>query len=98
MEIAYNIDKNTELSEVCTCMKLNEAVSIRLAELLDERNMTQYQLFTRSGVAKSTVNNIINRTYQSVSLRILHELVQGLDISLSEFFQSPLFDNDNLDP
>ncbi len=79
-------------------MKLNEAVSIRLAELLDERNMTQYQLFTRSGVAKSTVNNIINRTYPSVSLRILHELVQGLDISLSEFFQSPLFDNDNLDP
>jgi len=28
-------------------MKLNEAVSIRLDELLTERNMTQYQLYTR---------------------------------------------------
>ena len=55
-------------------MKLNEAVSIRLAELLKERNMTQYELYTRSGVAKSTVNNIINQTYPSVSLRILHEM------------------------
>ena len=80
------------------CMKLNEAVSIRLAELLLERNMTQYQLYTRSGVAKSPVNNIINQTYPSVSLRILHELCQGLGIGLNELFQSPLFDDANLDP
>lgn len=79
-------------------MKLNEAVSIRLDELLTERNMTQYQLYTRSGVAKSTVNNIINQAYPSVSLRILHELCQGLGIGLNEFFQTPLFDDDNLDP
>jgi len=79
-------------------MKLNEAVSLRLAELLNERNMTQYQLYTRSGVAKSTVNNIINQTYPSVSLCILHELCQGLEIGLNEFFQSPLFDDNNLDP
>lgn len=79
-------------------MKLNEAVSQRLSELLQKRNMTQYQLYTRSGVAKSTVNNIINQTYPSVSLRILHELCQGLGTGLNEFFQSPLFDDDNLDP
>ncbi len=33
-------------------MKLNQAVSKRLSELLDERNMTQYQLYMKSGVPK----------------------------------------------
>jgi len=95
--MSYNIVNNSELW-IWYYMKLNEAVSIRLAELLNERNMTQYQLYTRSGVAKSTVNNIINQTYPSVNLRILHELCQGLGIGLNEFFQTPLFDDDNLDP
>ena len=36
-------------------MKLNEAVSKRLLELLDERKMTQYQLYMKSGVPKSTI-------------------------------------------
>ena len=48
-------------------MKLNEAVSKRLSELLDERNMTQYQLYMKSGVPKSTIGNIINCSYDSVS-------------------------------
>ncbi len=32
-------------------MKLNQAVSKRLSELLNEHNMTQYQLSMKSGVA-----------------------------------------------
>ena len=40
-------------------MKLNEAVSKRLLELLDERKMTQYQLYMKSGVPKSTIGNVI---------------------------------------
>ena len=55
-------------------MQLNEAVSKRLAELLSERNMTQYQLFMKSGVPKSTIGNVINCSYESVKLRIIHEL------------------------
>jgi len=79
-------------------VQLNEAVSRRLKELLAEKGMTQYQLFLRSGVPKSTIGNIVNCTYASVKLRILHELCQGLGIGLNEFFQSPLFDEDNLEP
>ena len=79
-------------------MKLNQAVSIRLQELLKERKMTQYQLFARSGVPKSTISNLINCAYDSVKLRIIHELCQGLQISVPEFFNSPLFQEDNLDP
>ena len=79
-------------------MQLNQAVSKRLRQLLKEHEMTQYLLFSRSGVPKSTINNIINCAYDSVKLRIIHEICQGFPISIAEFFQSPLFDEDNLDP
>ena len=79
-------------------MKLNQAVSSRLLELLEERRMTQYQLYIKSGVPKSTIGNIINCAYDSVKLRIIHELCQGLEIDLSVFFASPFFEEDNLEP
>ena len=79
-------------------LKLNQAISLRLQELLTERGMTQYQLFTKSGVPKSTIHNLIQCSYDSVKLRIIHELCQGFGISISEFFQSPLFEEVNLDP
>ena len=79
-------------------MKLNQAVSERLLQLLAERNMTQYQLYMESGVPKSTISNIINCSYDSVKLRIIHEICQGMEIGLDTFFVSPLFQEDNLDP
>ena len=79
-------------------MKLNQAISERLTELLNERQMTQYQLFMKSGVPKSTIGNVINCAYDSVKLRIIHEMCQGLEIDIPEFFNSPLFAESNLDP
>ena len=80
------------------CVLLNQAVSQRIDELLKQRGMTQYQLFTKSGVPKSTLSNLMNCSYDSVKLRIIHEICQGFEISISEFFQSPLFDEANLEP
>ena len=79
-------------------MKLNEAISQRLNELLQTKGMTQYQLYMKSGVPKSTIGNVINCSYDSVKLRIIHEMCQGLGIGITEFFQSPLFEEDNLEP
>lgn len=79
-------------------MELNEAVSRRLGELLEQRHMTQYQLYLKSGVPKSTIGNIMNRSYPSVKLRVIHELCQGFGLSLPEFFDSPLFFETNLEP
>ncbi len=79
-------------------MHLNEAVSMRVSELLAQRGMTQYQLFAKSGVPKTTLNNLIHCSYDSVKLRIIHEICQGFEISIAEFFQSPLFDEINLEP
>ena len=79
-------------------MQLNEAVSARLKELLLERDMTQYQLYMKSGVPKSSIGNIVNCAYDSVKLRLIHEICQGLNINISDFFNSPFFDETNLEP
>jgi len=79
-------------------MLLNRAVSERLAQLLNEKGMTQYQLYMKSGVPKSTIGNVINCSYDSVKLRVIHEMCQGLGIGLDVFFASPLFDENNLEP
>ena len=79
-------------------VQLNEAVSKRLAQLLAEREMTPYQLYMKSGVPKSTIGNVMNCSYASVKLRIIHEMCQGMDISISDFFHSPLFLENDLEP
>lgn len=79
-------------------MKLNQAVSERLTQLLNEKGMTQYQLYMKSGVPKSTIGNVINCSYDSVKLRVIHEMCQGLGIGLDAFFASPLFDENSLEP
>ena len=79
-------------------MQLNEAVSNRITELLKEQGITKYQLYIKSGVPKSTIGNLVHCTYDSVKLRVIHELCQGFGISITEFFNSPLFVEDNLEP
>ncbi|MFI3230499.1 MAG: helix-turn-helix transcriptional regulator [bacterium] len=78
-------------------MQLNEAVSKRLIFILEERNLTQYQLFKLSGIPRSTIGNIINCSYNSVKLRVIHEICMGLGISITEFFTSSIFEIENLD-
>ena len=60
--------------------------------------MTQYQLYMKSGVPRSTIGNVVNCSYTSVNIRIIHEMCQGMEISIPEFFESPLFDENNLEP
>lgn len=79
-------------------MQLNQAVSRRLKDILKEKNMTQYQLYIKSGVPKQTIGNVVNCAYDSVKLRVIYEMCQGLEMDLIDFFCSPLFENNNLDP
>ena len=79
-------------------VQLNEAVSKRVLELLQEQNMTQYQLFKRTGLPRPTISRGVKCVNPSVKLRIIHEMCQGFGIGIAEFFDSPLFDEDNLEP
>lgn len=79
-------------------LKLNEAISKRVVQLLQENSMTPYQLYKKSGVPKSTIGSIINCTNASVTMRIIHEICQGFEIEIAAFFASPFFDENNLEP
>ena len=77
-------------------MKLNEAVSKRLTELLEEKSMTAYGLFMKSGVSQSTISDLKNMNNGGVNIRIRYELCEGMSISLKDFFDSPLFTRENI--
>lgn len=77
-------------------MQLNEAISKRISELCEQRNMTQYKLSMKSGVPQSTLSTIINCTFPSMKVRIIYEICEGFEISIKDFFDSPLFDRENL--
>ena len=77
-------------------MQLNEAVSKRISELCKQKNLTQYQLSAKSGVPQSTLSTIKNCSFPSMKVRIIYEVCEGLEISLKDFFDSPLFDRENL--
>ena len=74
-------------------MKLNEAVSRRIDEYCTERNITVNKLATLSGVIQSTVNSIFTGRSKNPKLQTIVCLCDGLEISLKEFFDSPLFDD-----
>lgn len=78
-------------------MTLAEALSIRLAELMDEKHLTAYRLSMLTGVNQTTIADIKKKRNNSVNLRIVFELCQGLGIGIVEFFDSPLFKTDNID-
>ena len=77
-------------------MQLNEAVSKRIVTLCQERGISQYELSMKSGVPQSTLSTIKSCTFASMKLRIIYEICEGLEISLKDFFDSPLFDRENL--
>ncbi|MGN0789722.1 MAG: helix-turn-helix domain-containing protein [Christensenellales bacterium] len=77
-------------------MTIAEALSKRLIQLMEERNMTAYRLSMLSGVNQTTIADIKKMRNTTVNVRIIFELCQGLGIDLSEFFSDPVFSNDNI--
>ncbi len=77
-------------------MTLSEAVAIRIEELLSENKLTQYKLSQLSGVSQATISDIRLKKNKSVNLRVIYELMDGMNLSLTDFFGSPLFDKDNI--
>lgn len=74
-------------------MNTKEAVAQRIIELCAERNIATNALANISGVSPSTVYSMLNEKSQNPGVVSLKKLCDGLDITLREFFDSPIFDN-----
>ena len=75
-------------------MRLVDAVYSRIKEIMAERGMTTYALSKACGVPFSTISTMIKS--KTVTLSTIYGVCEGLDMTLVEFFSSPLFDRDNI--
>lgn len=73
-------------------MKLKNAIGKRIAVLCAENKLTIHELSIKTGVANSTLVDIINQKYESVQLKHILSICQGLEISFLEFFDAPYLD------
>ena len=78
-------------------MKLMQAVSKRLKEILKEKEITQYELFKRSGVPQSTISTILKGDIKTVKLSTIYEICSGLNIEIHDFFNVDYLKIENLD-
>lgn len=74
-------------------MKLNEAVAERVKGLLDEKNWNNYALQKEGGIPRSTVGVILNAKRKTIKLDTLYQITSTIGISLTEFFDDPMFDD-----
>ena len=78
-------------------MLVNKAVAIRIANLLREKKMTQYRLEQNSGIQHGTMACIMNEKNKTVTLTTIILIARGFNITMQEFLNDPLFDDDKLD-
>lgn len=78
-------------------MKVCEAVVKRIRELADSKNISFYKLQKESGVPEGTFLSLMYGNRKGVNLTTLLQLTQTLNVSAKDFFDSPLFNDDNLD-
>ena len=74
-------------------MTTKEAVAQRIIDLCAERNIAVNALANISGVSPSTVYSMLNAKSKNPGVVSIKKLCDGLEISVREFFESPLFDD-----
>ncbi len=78
-------------------MFLSLAVKKRIEQLCDERNITINKLCTICGITQSTLANINSRPNTNLNILTIMRICRGLDISFIDFFDSQLFDINNME-
>lgn len=74
---------------------VNQALVLRIKELLEEKKMTKYRLGLNS-VGHSTLKNIMHDTVNDNLLSTVILIAGAFDMTVSEFLDSPLFHEENL--
>lgn len=78
-------------------MTLGEAFSIRLRELLKERNLSLYKFLKDSCIPRSTIVNIEKGNTKSPTLAIIYQVAYGFGMSCLEFLDHPVFKRDDIE-
>jgi len=74
-------------------MSIREAIIARFKEICAERDIKYNKLATLSGVTPSTVYGMMQENRVDLSVITLKKLIDGLDMSITEFFDTEVFRN-----
>ena len=74
-------------------MTIGVAVQYRITELCRQNNISVNKLATVCGITQSTLHNIISGRNKSTTISTIKKICDGLNISVSEFFDSELFEH-----
>lgn len=78
-------------------MKLSTAVAERISNILAEKQMSQYRLEKIIAMPHNTLKTLMSGRNKSVNLRTVMQIVKGLDMTVAEFFNDPLFESEDLE-
>ena len=78
-------------------MDLNRAFAIRLTNLLNEKNISKYRLEKETGLSHSALRFIFNEVNHDIKLSTVAKVCNFFNISLVEFFDSDIFNLENID-
>ncbi len=73
-------------------MSVKDAVAERFDSLCKERGIRLNELANVSGVTPSTVYSMMDRRRRDISVITVKKLCDGLEMTLGEFFSTPVFD------
>ena len=74
-------------------MRVKEAIAARFRQLCLERGIKINHLANLAGVTPPTVYSMMDPSRHDVSAVTVKKLCDGLEISLKEFFDAPVFDD-----
>lgn len=74
-------------------MGIKDAIVLRIKEICKQKGIKYNTLATNSGVTPSTVYSLLNEERRDIGVVVLKKLCDGLDISISDFFDSDIFRN-----
>ena len=78
-------------------MKISSAVALRVSNILSERNKSFYRLEKDADIPHNTMKTLMRETNKSVNLRTVIQIAKSLNMTLSEFFNDPIFESEELE-
>ncbi|AXX64252.1 XRE family transcriptional regulator [Bombilactobacillus bombi] len=68
-----------------------QLINQRLIDYLQKRDLTINRIATLSNLSQSTVNNLFDDSIKSPTISTVRAICYGLNISVTEFFDFPLY-------
>ena len=78
-------------------MKLEEAITKRIYDLCNERQISTNKLATMAGLPSATIRYIFYGKSKNPGTRTILDICEALDITIYDFFNDDVFKNKDLE-